>query len=551
MSSFVLILETITVIYTYIIGGLIWFPIGGKAPLLPMLLLILVGIVLANMIAIHFYGAWGGKLLTIILLLLEGALILIYQFSELSMEVPYYFDVAVWGYLLIGLSLFLIIYNIILMSHDLGQINRRKKGIVPKQKGFLKNRPVYRPKASSKAKILLGLLTISSVTLATLAYFNWGDPYFEVTIVEEGNPGHAPVQFNSWMNIHYSFTPAQWSNMENYNFTAYSYSNSDIGNFVTRALFLKSNYPNIRLVPSVYDPMTGLPDIFNTDAVVAFGRSLLNACITNNLTNVVGFIFDNEGKISKPDNPYPGWSWDLVDYTINEYNKLIAEMRAYNPDYEITVTPGCYMLWDEFDGDHDFQYAYHHVVSAIDWDIIVSQHYRNQDGQEIDGEPPNERGDLVDKMLSEYKAFGPEKTGLYLGFLGFGSYHNLDELIIDCQLMHGIGVKHIGFFTMDSRDSQGIHYPGFFEAYGDTGLDQINDSLFGLDQPITIRVSGNVMFGGSFNNFMEDFGANVKWWVQITFSAGGFSLVVAMHIFYSRKSLSREDTMIKEDNRES
>jgi hypothetical protein len=498
---FALFYYFIPVIQMMIYGGIWWNFVGYN----------LVIVLLAVSVFVYFGLIHPDSWLAPVFAILLGAALVVETYSEYLKELE-----VLMAFLEIGIVLLLfsiiIIYVLLtalihwglLLHYDIQQFRNKKR-----------ERPHVTKKQVVLNLIALGLIISSaSVVGVTLAEHDM------VTGTITIQPSAQPMELAFWAQLNpdrYTETQRIALNKHNVLLIPYDtprwYQESDWGRtqFVTWCNYWKTNYPNVRIMAVAH----GLPGGFvwdgSAEGSIAFCHRILDTCIAENLTNVIGINTDQE----KPQDLDPELIYKDRERNAQAtvlWNQFFEDVEASYPGrFEFQTTFGMSSATDQLDGDNDLDvYVWNNVFTVPGWDEYAPMIY-TADGANYLSEPisaDKAHFELYLNMQILYDVLErigtPEKIGVYIGITNMSImgannqvyWHNrptatgYDALVTQALIAKHFGCRRLTTFILDTvpSDKPGRLMGGVFESYGDDFLDRYNESINGVESTTPFEI---------------------------------------------------------------
>ncbi|MEX2754995.1 MAG: hypothetical protein Q6365_006345 [Candidatus Sigynarchaeota archaeon] len=403
----------------------------------------------------------------------------------------------------------------------------------------------------AKALTLAGFATIALVLTGTLSQV---DALYPQTITITPRNYQARLAF--WGRTTYDYyTDTQKAELNEHNVTIVFYNTPDIRypayntSFINEMKLWRDNYPNVKFIAAI----PGITRIANTgneltdfrwggfawdgavEGTVKYAKKFIEIAQYENLTNFIGINTDQESPDDELASIYGvNISPNATRHAeaIQMYNDFRAWVNTNAPGMFLTSTMGNEPFVDMQDGDNDLHVIHMwNVLDVTTWDEIAPMIYRG--GHK--GERPyggyksiTEGGDVVDGSIMVYNKLkflnnslfmvdgNADRLGIYLGITNctcygrdidqYDSHGNYlgkgyDSLVRDALIAKHFGAKIITIFILDTVIENGYSMGGVFDTWGDSFLDNFNESINGENstRPFTIYVDPNYNFLADMN----------------------------------------------------
>ncbi|MBD3350996.1 MAG: hypothetical protein GF364_05865 [Candidatus Lokiarchaeota archaeon] len=325
------------------------------------------------------------------------------------------------------------------------------------------------------------------------------------------------------------------------------YNITELAEFVSVMTKWNTTYNNI----SFYLSIPGLPGGYVWDGVaenvVDYSKHIISKIQHYNLTNIKGLAFDLE-------LPFPDFLPENYDLTPNrtrhdEAIKIFEDFLNWKeinaPDINISAINYIDSAVDVFDNDLDLHYIRkYHFFDVAGWDEYAPMVYRCACwGTRPYGDSPKQG--IIAKYIdgghywvySQLKLFTDahdlkfgtrEKMDIYLGITNCTCYgadvrqyesgeftgYGYDNLVRDTLIAKHFRIPKITIFLLNTSLERGYSMGGVFESYGNSFLDDFNESINGKDStnPFTIwyKPRLNLLFSvGAVEYFFYDLFADI------------------------------------------
>jgi hypothetical protein len=382
----------------------------------------------------------------------------------------------------------------------------------------------------NKKKIIAG--TLISIILGTAAYLvirpeTWNS----TTILIEPQDYDAKIAF--WA----SQDPNTYSDIQKQSLNAHSAMliHCDIPrnlsdptqrtDYINSITYWNNTYPDVRIMPAIFSTYGGYVWDGESSETIQRAKDYINLSIEENLTNMVGLSFDWE-------QPYNATKMEELGIdisanvtrhqeSIDNWNEFFDWVDINAPDMIMQNINYLEASIDFFDGDNDLQVAEKYNVFDVEgWDEYAPMIYRGScRGTTPYGDYPNwEPRDAPPdhywmytqlKLHSEAvkRAHGnTDKFGVYLGITNCTCYgrdviqyqngeeagYGYDALVRDALIAKHFGAPMITIFLLFSYpmsfDPDVYIMGGVFDTWGDTFLDDFNESINGINSTQSFNI---------------------------------------------------------------
>ncbi|MHA1340579.1 MAG: hypothetical protein ACTSRZ_10550 [Promethearchaeota archaeon] len=366
-------------------------------------------------------------------------------------------------------------------------------------------------------KILIGMWLL--VILTSL----FSIPVYPIEI----KPKNYQIKIAFWGNYYYNNADV-WTKLNNYNTTLYLFSPPKINNvdqkteFINLMQYRKTKYPNVTMFIVVY-PSYG---VFSWDGVADeitnYAKLLIQTITENNLTNVIGVVFDIEEPLKDRFMEGIDTTPNLTrhEHSIQIWNEFIQWKNNYAPNIMISFVNYVDSVVDPLDNDFDTtivkKYNFLDINECEEYAAMVYRCYYS--GKKPYGSYPE--SDIIAKYLdkghyfiysnaltfcrSMEKLFGSnDKVNIYLGITNCSCYggevnqyyanfkyegKGFDSLVKDILILKHFRVPKVTIFLLNTAMEKGYAMGGFFESYGLEALDKLYNLVNGENSQNTFKI---------------------------------------------------------------
>ena len=373
-----------------------------------------------------------------------------------------------------------------------------------------------------KKKLISGM--IITIILSTAVYLvilpeTWSNN----TILIEPQDYDAKIAFWASHNPDI-YTDVQKQSLDDHSALLIHYDTFNLSNsflktlYINRITYWNNTYPNVKIMPAIPAPYGGFVWDGESPGTIKFAKEYINLVLEENVTNIVGLSFDWE----KPNNytrlEELGFNLQANETrhqeSIDDWNEFFDWVDINAPDMIMQNVNYLGSSIDNIDGDNDLQVVEsYNVFDVARWDEYAPMLYRGScRGTRPHGDYPNWEPRHAPAghywMYSQLKMHSDavkrfhgntDRFGVYLGITNCTCYgrdvvqyqngeeagYGYDALVRDALIAKHFGAPLITIFILNSvnmsSDPDSYIMGGVFDTWGDSFLDDFNESINGIN----------------------------------------------------------------------